>query len=119
MHIRTLTILIGILAGLFTASASAQPPDAPRAHNIILFVADGLRRGSVTETDTPALARVRKEGVDFRNSHSVFPTFTTANASAIATGHGLGDTGDYSNTIYPGMWLTHEDTPGATGFLVP
>jgi hypothetical protein len=57
--------------------------------------------------------------VDFRNSHSVFPTFTTANASAIATGHGLGDTGDYSNTIYPGMWLTHEDTPGAAGFLVP
>ncbi|MGA1984449.1 MAG: alkaline phosphatase family protein [Acidobacteriaceae bacterium] len=119
MQIRTLVVLFSILAGPAAAAASAQRSDAPRAHNIILFVADGLRRNSVSETDTPALARLRKEGVDFRNSHSVFPTFTTANASVIATGHGLGDTGDYSNTIYPGMWLTHEDTPGATGALVP
>jgi arylsulfatase A-like enzyme len=40
--------------------------------------------------------------VHFQNSHSLFPTFTTANASAIATGHGLGDTGDFSNYIWPG-----------------
>jgi arylsulfatase A-like enzyme len=119
MRIRAIATLFNILAGLSVAVASAQPPDTPRPHNIILFVADGLRRGSVNPADTPALARVRKEGVDFRNSHSVFPTFTTANASAIATGHGLGDTGDFSNTIYPGMWLTHEDTPGAAGFLIP
>jgi hypothetical protein len=119
MQIRTVAILISILAGFSAVAASEQPADAPRPHNIILFVADGLRRDSVTAADTPALARVRKEGVDFRNSHSVFPTFTTANASVIATGHGLGDTGDYSNTIYPGMWLTHEDTPGAAGFLIP
>ena len=33
----------------------------------------------------------------------MFPTFTTANASAIATGHYLGDTGDFSNTIYTGF----------------
>ena len=32
----------------------------------------------------------------------MFPTFTTANASAFATGHYLGDTGDFSNTIYVG-----------------
>jgi hypothetical protein len=119
MQIRTLTLSFSILVGLFATRTSAQPPDAPRAHNVILFVADGLRRDSVTVVDTPALARVRKDGVDFRNSHSVFPTFTTANASVIATGHGLGDTGDFSNTIYPGMWLTHEDTPGAVGFLIP
>src|ERR1039458_6963799 len=119
MQIRTHALLISILAGLSAATAPAQRSDAPRTHNIILFVADGLRRGSVTEADTPTLARVRKEGVDFRNSYSVFPTFTTANASVIATGHGLGDTGDYSNTIYPGMWLTHEDIPGTTGFLIP
>jgi arylsulfatase A-like enzyme len=71
--------------------------------NVIIFVADGLRHGSVNATDTPALWKVRTEGVHFENSHAVFPTFTTANASAIATGHGLGDTGDYSNTIWPGF----------------
>jgi hypothetical protein len=32
----------------------------------------------------------------------MFPTFTTANASSMATGHYLGDTGDFSNTIYTG-----------------
>jgi hypothetical protein len=37
--------------------------------------------------------------VNYVNSHSVFPTFTTANASAIATGHYLGYTGNFSNTI--------------------
>jgi hypothetical protein len=69
---------------------------------VILFVADGLRHGSVNERDTPALWRVRTEGVHFENSHSLVPTFTTANASAIATGHKLGDTGDFSNTIWVG-----------------
>src|SRR6202042_1661513 len=39
---------------------------------------------------------------NFKNSHSLFPTFTTANASAMSTGHYLGDTGDFSNTIYTG-----------------
>ncbi len=38
----------------------------------------------------------------FVNSHSLFPTLTTANASAIATGHSLGDTGIFSNTEYSG-----------------
>ncbi|MBV8321625.1 MAG: alkaline phosphatase family protein, partial [Hyphomicrobiales bacterium] len=37
------------------------------------------------------------------NSHALFPTFTTANASGLATGHMLGDTGDFSNTIYTGF----------------
>jgi predicted AlkP superfamily pyrophosphatase or phosphodiesterase len=70
--------------------------------NVIIFVADGLRAGSMNERDTPALWAIRTQGVQFTNSHSLFPTFTTANASAIATGHGLGDTGDFSNTIWVG-----------------
>src|SRR4029079_2429524 len=46
------------------------------------------------------MAEVRDRGVNFANPHSRFPTFTTANASAMAIGHYLGDTGDFSNTIY-------------------
>lgn len=68
-------------------------------HNAIIFVADGLRPDWVNSTDTPNLNEIREKGVTFINSHSLFPTFTTANASAIATGHYLGDTGDFSNTI--------------------
>src|SRR5581483_7647255 len=96
------------LAALLCASVvlhSAPPPQTPppARRNVVLFVADGLRRGSVNPDDAPALWALRTQGVDFENSHSVFPTFTTANASAIATGHQLGDTGDFSNTIWPGF----------------
>jgi arylsulfatase A-like enzyme len=62
-----------------------------------LFVADGLRPGSVNAKDAPTLDALREQGVSFLNSHSLYPTFTTPNASAIATGHYLGDTGDFAN----------------------
>jgi|SRR5579883_696815 len=68
-------------------------------HNVVIFVADGLRPSVINSTDTPTLQEIRERGVTFTNTHSLFPTFTTANASAIATGHYLGDTGDFSNTI--------------------
>lgn len=111
---------------LLAASLSAQTPSQtatvaqpPTHRNVIIFVADGLRRGSVNAEEMPAFARIRREGTDFRNSHSVFPTFTTANASAIATGHGLGDTGDFSNVIWPGSWLGQPNVVAATGSLSP
>jgi hypothetical protein len=88
--------------------------------NVIIFVADGLRYGSVNAKDTPTLWKIREQGVDFRNGHSVFPTFTTANASAIATGHGLGDTGDYSNTIYVGYKaFSSGDFKSSDGSITP
>lgn len=86
---------------LFLLDRSVAQQTAPR--NAIIFVADGLRPSSVSATDTPALYSVAQQGVRFTNSHSLFPTFTTANGSAIATGHYLGDTGDFSNTIYAGF----------------
>ena len=52
--------------------------------------------------------------MSLRNSHSLFPTFTTANASGMATGHALGDTGDFSNTIYAGF-----PVPGANNSSTP
>ena len=76
---------------------------SPRSqHNVILFVADGLRSGIVTPDTAPELAAVRAQGVDFANSHSLYPTITTPNASAIATGHRIGDTGDFGNSLYAG-----------------
>src|SRR5271170_7794743 len=95
------------VAGMALLFVGAVRRAVAQQHNVIIFVADGLRRGSVTAEDMPTFLKLRQAGVDFRNSQSLFPTFTTANASAIATGHGLGDTGDYSNTIYPGVWLSN------------
>jgi arylsulfatase A-like enzyme len=101
------------------AQTPATPAPAAPHRNVILFVADGLRRGSVTPADTPTLFRLRSEGTDLRNSHSVFPTFTTANASVIATGHGLGDTGDFSNVIYPGSFVGNRFAPAASDSVMP
>jgi arylsulfatase A-like enzyme len=84
----------------FSTSWLALHPHRP--HNVILFVADGLRSGIVTDQTAPELAAVRAEGVDFQNSHALYPTITTPNASAIATGHRIGDTGDFGNTLYEG-----------------
>ena len=82
----------------------------PRPHNVIIFVADGLRSDIVDDRTAPEMAAIRREGVDFRNSHSLYPTVTTPNASAIATGHGLGDTGDFGNVLWVGA-ATQSDTP--------
>jgi hypothetical protein len=90
------------------------PAAAQSQRNLILFVPDGLRPNSVTPETAPTLAAVRDKGVNFVNPHSLFPTFTMANASGMATGHFLGDTGAYSNTIY-----TAYPVPTAGGSVTP
>jgi arylsulfatase A-like enzyme len=79
-------------------------------HNVIIFVADGLRSGIVDDQTAPEMAAIRREGVDFHNSHTLYPTVTTPNASAIATGHYLGDTGDFGNAIWVGA-VTSSGSP--------
>jgi len=84
---------------LLATPVAAQPAPKP-ARNIVIFVADGLRYGSVEPGNMPNMYKLKTEGVDFTNSHSLYPTITTVNASAIGTGHYIGDTGDFGNTIY-------------------
>jgi hypothetical protein len=99
--------LTGALLGL-------QPAGAQQAHNLILFVPDGLRALSVTPQTAPAMAAIRDQGVNFANPHSLFPTFTMPNSSGMATGHQLGDTGVFSNTLYSGFAV-----PSAGGTVTP
>ncbi|HVV48641.1 MAG TPA: alkaline phosphatase family protein, partial [Polyangia bacterium] len=100
----------GLGALALVASGGAAGARTP-ARNVIVFVADGLRPVSLNPTDAPTLVRLQKEGVFFANSHALFPTVTTANASAIATGHQLGDTGDFANTLYVGAEIAGSATP--------
>src|SRR5438034_9658236 len=96
---RSIVLLSAVLALLGGGAAFAQNA-APR--NLILFIPDGLRALKVTPETAPAMAEIRDKGVNFKNPHSIFPTFTMANGSAMATGHFLGDSGTFSNTIYTG-----------------
>jgi hypothetical protein len=104
-----LLIAAAVLTGLALPALAQTGP-----HNVVLFVADGLRPGMVNDNTAPAMAALMARGVRFTNTHALFPTFTTANASGMATGHLLGDTGDFSNTIYAGF-----PVPGAGASLTP
>jgi hypothetical protein len=109
MSLRNSLLILACAASIPLGAAAAQTP-----HNLILFVPDGLRALSVTPQSAPTMAAVRDKGVNFVNPHSLFPTFTMANASGMSTGHLLGDTGVFSNTIYVGF-----PTPHAAGSVTP
>src|SRR5712672_3834400 len=94
--------IVLLSASLITLSASAASAQNATPRNLILFIPDGLRGKIVSAQSAPAMADIRDKGVNFKNSHSLFPTFTMANSSAMSTGHYLGDTGTFSNTIYTG-----------------
>src|ERR1700683_4607946 len=109
---RWVIVLLVFAAATAVSRLHAQPQERP--HNVVLFVADGLRSRMVDNGTAPTMAAIAREGVNLRNSHALFPTFTTANASAMAPGHMLGHTGDFSNTIYAGF-----EVPGAGNSLTP
>ena len=109
----TALLQVSLGQGIFGSTAFAQAP-ATRPHNVVLFISDGLRFRMVDDTTAPTMASITREGVSLRNSHALFPTFTTANASGMATGHMLGDTGDFSNTIDAGF-----EVPGAGRSMTP
>ncbi|HEY0223237.1 MAG TPA: alkaline phosphatase family protein, partial [Pseudolabrys sp.] len=89
-----------LLVACAVLSLQFGPAAAQSQRNLILFVPDGLRALKVTPETAPTMAAIRDKGVNFANPHSLFPTFTMANASGLATGHFLGDIGTFSNTIY-------------------
>jgi len=66
----------------------------------IVLVLDGLRPDAIDAQETPNLWRLRQEGVIFLNSHSVFPTVTRVNSTAIATGMYPEHNGVFGNTMY-------------------
>src|SRR5690349_14108602 len=112
---RSLAWLAAGLTVLSTGTTLAQNNNTP--HNLILFIPDGLRALKVNAETAPAMAAVRDKGVNFKNPHSLFPTFTMANGSAMSTGHYLGDTGTFSNTIYTGRPVT--SVASQAGTVVP
>jgi arylsulfatase A-like enzyme len=102
------------VALMLILSLGFQASPGKQFNNVIVFVADGLRGGIVDSQTAPNLAALRDRGVFFENSHSLFPTFTMSNASAMATGHYLGDTGIFSSTAYVAF-----PVPSAGGNVTP
>jgi predicted AlkP superfamily pyrophosphatase or phosphodiesterase len=89
-----------VAATLFAAGLWLTPALAGNATLNMVLVLDGLRPDSITAEETPNLWRLRQEGVNFLNGHSVFPTVTRANATAIATGTYPSRNGILGNALY-------------------
>src|SRR6202045_661190 len=95
-----------VFASLIFFSATQLPaqetavPHHGRGRIMILVVGDGLRPDFVTQRDTPNLFRMAREGVRFDRHHSIFPTLTMVNATALATGAPPGVNGLEGNNFY-------------------
>jgi hypothetical protein len=62
------------VAILFTLSSSASAAEA--IHNLILIIPESLPAAGIDQSNAPALARLRRDGVTFANSHAGFPRLT-------------------------------------------
>ncbi len=111
MFLRRLIFIV--LASLVLFGAAPLPAqDLAGAHHgrgriMILMIWDGLRPDLVTQRDTPNLFHMAREGVRFDHHHSIFPTLTMVNATALATGAPPGINGLEGNVFY----LAADSTP--------
>jgi predicted AlkP superfamily pyrophosphatase or phosphodiesterase len=94
------------LGSICAASSSSQdrPAGGPsrRAEHVVVVVWDGMRPDFVSEQNTPALWKLARSGVTFRNHHAVYPSATIVNGIAI-------NTGDYPNRT--GILANHDYRP--------
>src|SRR6185369_9660667 len=67
---------------------------------VVLIVVDGLRPDAITPEDMPNLSRLRREGVEYANSHSTIPTVTRVNGAVFSTGRWPSATGILSNSPF-------------------
>jgi hypothetical protein len=104
MHLRI--ALAALVLAAWAACATAKERNGERPpRSVLVIVWDGLRPDFVGP-DTPNLVALRDSGVEFRDHHSTYPTFTMMNAASLATGAFPGTTGFYGNVVWQ---------PGARG----
>ena len=90
------------LAAATTGVAAAAPArdGAGKANQTIVFILDGLRPDSINSKDTPNLARLRRDGANYINSHAAVPTVTRVNSSVIGSGSYPSRTGIIGNSMF-------------------
>jgi predicted AlkP superfamily pyrophosphatase or phosphodiesterase len=99
-----LIFILTACLSILSIFACAQSTAKLHAKHVIIYVWDGLRPDSVTEENTPNLYKLMKDGTQFVDNHSSYPTFTMMNAASFATGDRAGKTGFFGNTLWhPGL----------------
>ena len=89
-----------VASSFLVALSLASAAHAADNRKVVVVVWDGMRPDMVTEEQTPTLWKLRQEGVWFANHHSVYPTVTQVNGTAIAIGAYPDRTGLIGNREY-------------------
>ena len=95
---RYLSIFVFLLSGIAWAELVAADNATPR--RVVVVVWDGMRPDMISEQHTPTLWKLAHQGVTFRNHHSVYPSATEVNGTAMATGVYPGHSGILANHEY-------------------
>jgi hypothetical protein len=83
------------------SGAADRPYRGPR---FLLIVVEGLRPEMVSDTWTPNIARVARDGVVFGDHYSSFPSNSFAAAASLATGREVAGHGIYGERMFePGV----------------
>src|SRR3981081_4009908 len=75
-----------LFSGAIASSAIGAETAPKDFRHVVVVVWDGMRPEFVTAQNTPALWKLAREGVVFRDHHSVYFLATTVNGTALATG---------------------------------
>src|SRR6266550_8733864 len=102
--LRTVTAALVTLGTIAVGATAGQDRSAKgqirRGEHVVVVVWDGMRPDFVSEQSTPALWKLAHSGVTFRNHHSVFPSATIVNGTAINTGVYANRSGVLANHDY-------------------
>src|SRR5947207_14662655 len=90
-----------MLAVIFWLNATGFPADPPKSERrVVIVVWDGMRPDFVSQQNTPALWKLARGGVIFRNHLAVYPSATVVNGTALVTGIYPGKDGIIANHVY-------------------
>ena len=99
-----------VLGPIVFASSPTQDRSATgrirRGEHVVVVVWDGMRPDFVSEQNTPTLWKLAQAGVIFQNHHSVYPSATIVNGTAINTG---------VNPNHGGILVNHDYRPEIDG----
>src|SRR5215471_1954113 len=88
MTLRAVAVLLTswLLLAQSSRATEAIGGELRQDRHVVIVVWDGMRPDFVSEQNTPALWKLAQAGVLFRNHHSVYPSATIVNGTAINTG---------------------------------
>lgn len=93
---RVRQFLAAIVSVLLVSAVGAAAADK----RVVVVVWDGMRPDFVSQQNTPNLWKLAQSGVTFRNHHSVYPSATIVNGTAIVTGNYPNHDGILANHAY-------------------